>query len=664
MRTYTAAKLLPGLLLWLSAPVFADSVVVGNGTPGSCTDAALDAAIGVLYPGAQAPGGELSFNCGPNPLTIALTAQKLLREGTTVNGGGKITLDGQNLTRIFEIVDAGAQVGLANIDLIRGRAVGGYGGAVLVNTGTLVTLTNVKVLDSRADLTGGAIAVAPGAGLNIAASRFERNRARDGGAIATSSDTLIDSSVFFNNDAEFDQGGAIQSWFSTLTISNSSFVFNAALNGGAILQRAGSAQVSSSAFSDNQSRDRGGAYHVYEGGVATVTASQFTQNSAATDGGAVYVAGVTLPSGGVVVSSTFQASGSDFDGNQALRAGGGLYNYGVNPLDEGLIGALRLANCRVRNNQAVSGGGIYTQGVFESHDLLVSANTATLGGGFYLAPINDISFSSVAKFKLERSSISGNSASQRGGGLLITETVPQFAGMQINDNRAQDGAGVAFVGTSVSAVRQSSLARNIASRFGGGVYIDSAFGVVIDFATFSANQATGGGGRGGDVYIASLAPGGGTSQLILSNSTLIDGLANQGSTLYADVNTSVRIEKSIIWPFLGGACQAAGNAALSSTGGNVLIVAGCPIDPMTDITVASFAALGLNPLTGFNDGSQGYLPAAGSITLDRLTCNPGADQRGLPRPIDIDGDGFVLCDAGALERQLVEATGLFANGFE
>jgi hypothetical protein len=55
------------LIAMNTQPAYADSAVVGTGTPASCTEAALDAALAELYPGATAPGGVLSFNCGPNP---------------------------------------------------------------------------------------------------------------------------------------------------------------------------------------------------------------------------------------------------------------------------------------------------------------------------------------------------------------------------------------------------------------------------------------------------------------------------------------------------------------------------------------------------------------------------------------------------------------------
>ena len=69
--------------------------VVGNGTPGSCTESALNSAL--------AGGGSVTFNCGANPKTITVTSQKTINADTTIDGGGLITLSGGNSTRIFNI---------------------------------------------------------------------------------------------------------------------------------------------------------------------------------------------------------------------------------------------------------------------------------------------------------------------------------------------------------------------------------------------------------------------------------------------------------------------------------------------------------------------------------------------------------------------------------
>ncbi len=73
----------------------ADDAVVGNGTGASCTEAAFDAAIAQLYPGATFPGGTITFNCGDFHVDIPITSAKSLGFGyfTVIDGQG-VTLDG------------------------------------------------------------------------------------------------------------------------------------------------------------------------------------------------------------------------------------------------------------------------------------------------------------------------------------------------------------------------------------------------------------------------------------------------------------------------------------------------------------------------------------------------------------------------------------------
>ena len=61
-KTKSSALLLSALVLCPFA--HADNVVVGNGTPASCTEAALNAAMFQLVVGVQGPGGVLTFSCG------------------------------------------------------------------------------------------------------------------------------------------------------------------------------------------------------------------------------------------------------------------------------------------------------------------------------------------------------------------------------------------------------------------------------------------------------------------------------------------------------------------------------------------------------------------------------------------------------------------------
>jgi hypothetical protein len=143
-------------------------VVVGNGSPASCTSAAVVAAV--------AHGGIITFDCGPNPITIPMTATaKVVNTSAVVvlDGGGKVTLSGGDQRRILYMNTCDQaqvwttshcqnqdqpQLTIQRIGFTHGNSTGeltegGGGGAVFVRGG------RVKVLDSvftsnRCDPTG------------------------------------------------------------------------------------------------------------------------------------------------------------------------------------------------------------------------------------------------------------------------------------------------------------------------------------------------------------------------------------------------------------------------------------------------------------------------------------------------------------------------------
>ena len=71
--------------------------VVGTGTPGSCTGEAFIAAV--------AEGGVITFDCGDDPVTIALDAPAKIfndaSERVVIDGGGLVSLSGEGRTRIL-----------------------------------------------------------------------------------------------------------------------------------------------------------------------------------------------------------------------------------------------------------------------------------------------------------------------------------------------------------------------------------------------------------------------------------------------------------------------------------------------------------------------------------------------------------------------------------
>jgi len=71
--------------------------IIGNGTPGSCTEEAFINAV--------AQGGKIVFNCGPDPVIIRLSKPARVfndaKQDIVIDGNGLVTLSGNGKTRIL-----------------------------------------------------------------------------------------------------------------------------------------------------------------------------------------------------------------------------------------------------------------------------------------------------------------------------------------------------------------------------------------------------------------------------------------------------------------------------------------------------------------------------------------------------------------------------------
>lgn len=142
---------------------------VGTGSPASCTEAALDIALG--------GGGTVTFNCGAAPHTITLSSYKSIGANTTILGGGKITLSGGGSIPHFQIFN-GYALTLNGITLSHGSGLFGS----IQNFGTLVVSDSV-LADNVASVDGGAIDNSNGR-VDMTGVRLIRNRSvGDGGAL-------------------------------------------------------------------------------------------------------------------------------------------------------------------------------------------------------------------------------------------------------------------------------------------------------------------------------------------------------------------------------------------------------------------------------------------------------------------------------------------------
>jgi predicted outer membrane repeat protein len=421
--------------------------VVGDGTPASCTEAALATAL--------AGGGTVSFSCG-GPKSILLLSAKTIAQDTTIVGGNAITLTGGLATRLFN-VNSGATLVLRDIVLDSAFSNGSDGGAI-ANSGTLY-LEHSVIQFSQTDIN------------------------HSGGAIFSTGPVFISDSTLRNNTGG--SGGAIFANFggAKVTIDESTFSGNQALNtttgyGGAIwLGEQAELTFTGGQLASNTART-GGALYASPGAVATLRASDspfsITSNSALFDGGAIYNAGGTLNihranvignktpkdtiavgyggaiaslgtmtlsdgyfglnegrfGGAVFVGGTIGAQATIdhtiFSQNTAGQLGGGLYTNVQTT-------TLTVSNSVFDRNTAASGGGIAR---FSARLRLLNSsvtnNTATLGGGMYMSAGPQASVGGYVE--VHDSTLSTNTATGGQGGGLYNQGLINLQSVTIKDN--------------------------------------------------------------------------------------------------------------------------------------------------------------------------------------------------------------------------------------
>ncbi|MEV6928539.1 hypothetical protein AB0M46_29185 [Dactylosporangium sp. NPDC051485] len=253
--------------------------VVGDGTPASCTSEKFVSAV--------AAGGIVTFNCGPDPVTIVVKETAKVRNRSprvVIDGGGKVTLSGEGKRRILyqNTCDKALEwstdhcqdqetpaLTVQNIVFADGNSTGdttegGGGGAIFVRGGRFKAVNSRFVRnrcdESGADLGGAAVRVLSqyrNQPVYIVASTFG-GAAGQGGVCSN--------------------GGALSSIGVSWVVLNSVLSYNSAVGHGANPAKAGTAGGGS-----------GGAIYC-DGNAFTVrlAGTLIEQNKANEGGGAVF----------------------------------------------------------------------------------------------------------------------------------------------------------------------------------------------------------------------------------------------------------------------------------------------------------------------------------------------------------------------------------------
>ena len=406
----------------IASATTAGALVVGNGTPASCTGSVLQAAINA--------SSVVTFNCGAAAATIPLTTTLVLpaTRQTVIDGGGKITLDGGGRVRLIQLVHPDfrtSRVGLSlqHITLANGKATGtryvpptagnascsfgwadGGGGAIYLRDAVLhvvdVAFRNNAAETPGPDIGGGAIYASGSLDVAIVGSTFDGNSGANGGAVGLlQSDGRFANDLFSNNKATGTGanyvGGAAAGCGGVAQANQG----GSGGNGGAIVIDGGSdgaQSVCGSTFTANASNEFGGAlFRTADGSprATTLDRSLFQKNTART-GGALYVqnsnplaiTGSTFSANSAsgagaadLVSDTLEVTNTTFAGNIATKGVGGALSLS-NPGAAGWIN-----NATFAGNQSSGGPGYFSAAIFGSTDFPITntvfANNLSADGG-------------------------------------------------------------------------------------------------------------------------------------------------------------------------------------------------------------------------------------------------------------------------------------------
>ena len=412
-------------------------------------------------------------------------------------------------------------------------------GSYLNVIGNNLNIINSSFINNTAGLDeslGGAI-YCEGSKLTIMNSNFIDNHVYDAGVHIYLSDTSKDLKIYNslfsggNSISNNGKGSAIYIMGSGYDISNSIFINNHGLYGGALYSNTGGT-VNRSSFFNNSATNDGGALYLVKGST-NINSSNFTNNSAK-NGGAIYT------------DSTLIINECNLTNNHVTHNGGAIYCNGARS---------ELIGCTYINNTADSdGGGLYVlrekciikDSMFISNNASNGAavrfysNDASVVGAYY-SEINNCTFKfnnaywgtvhvGCENITVYNSSFIYNKAT-RGSAILFRAAAHNFIIDNINCiNNAVTNEGGAIYSTSNNGVVRNSNFNGNNATLGGAIYWSGDGGSIVN-STFTGNKAT----LGGAIYWAGVEGS-------IVNSTFTGNKATNGSALYINPNADSGFE--------------------------------------------------------------------------------------------------------------------------
>ncbi len=339
------------------------------------------------------PGDTVEFAPGLTG-TITVSSPLFVNRAVTIDGGNRITLDGNDTSRVIQ-VSASGLLHLRGTTVQRGFAPQGGG---IINFGVLI-VERCVLRDNHATDVGGAIGNY-GSSMSVLDAEITENDSNGGGGgifDQPSGESTIARSRVTGNIAGASGGGIWLNSGRTMTITNSTISGNqiaapGASTGGGIAVQSSTLNMRHSTVSGNKAQFGGGVYVVAATAAAPSTAnidnSLIAGNTGVSDGGGMFVFGSTMnmtnstvafnttgisSAGGIGIQNTAQSTSNarlvntTVAFNRATGVAGGI-NL--------ITGNLRLRNSLVSNNVGTSNSDLSGTFVSEGFNLVATRGSS------------------------------------------------------------------------------------------------------------------------------------------------------------------------------------------------------------------------------------------------------------------------------------------------
>jgi CSLREA domain-containing protein len=337
--------------------------------------------------------------------------------------------------------------------------------------------------------------------------------------------------------------------------------------------------------------------------------------------------------------------------------GGGIFNDGNNN-----AATLTLVNTIVQNNVGYQGGGISNR--FPGQ-LKISGSSKIISNGDADDTIGGGGIYSNGPIEITSSSIEDNLA-DNGAGIYGTEKATMILENMIFDGNIASGFSNAYGGgiyNDQGIILKNASFRNNQATFGAGIYTN--YTANLQNITFNQNSAQNGAAifSDGSTSLTNVTISNNSATdtgagiynegvLTIVNATLFENQASSAGSIYNTQDGSVSLHNNIIGGSVNGNCFTETLGGWTSRGYNMEDGDTCLLSNPTDLP--NTANLKIGPLADNGGPTVTHALQNDSPAVDAgdpRNC-PAIDQRQRVRPVDGDIDLTPICDIGAFELEV------------